>query len=223
MHETLAARLRIWDVLFGWKRRREAAATLRHAKTLFTPGTTVLDVGCGMGYALEVLGEQYQAITFGCDVVPSTHRIQRFCRFDGEHLPFADNSIDVAVLIFVLHHAEDPLVVLKEASRVARKAVLVVEDTPRTLFDRRWGEIHIRRFNKRHNIPWQGNGRTEAEWEKLFAVAGMPLLSEGRLTRFERLPPVARTAFVLEPAAVEAKLRLGTAARKRLGTAAPIS
>lgn len=204
MHLKLAANLRIWDGMFGWKRRREAAATLQHAASIFWPGCRVLDIGCGMGYALDVLREDFGAVTFGCDVGPSMHSVARFSRFDGERLPFHDNSVDVSILIFVLHHAADPLALLHEASRVARRAVLVVEDTPRTAFDRRWSEFHIRSFNKRHGIPWVGCSRTEEEWEWLFAQAGMPLLAEERLTRIERLPPVARTAFVLQPAAVVA-------------------
>ena len=201
MKTKLAIPLRLWDRTFGWKRRNEAAATLKHAEAFLKPGATVLDVGCGMGYALEVLNEDYGITSFGCDVVPSTHRIRRFARFDGNHLPFANASFDVVMLIFVLHHAEDAAALLHEAARVARKAVLVVEDTPQNMFDRRWGEMHIRNFNRRHGIPWAGRIRTETEWKQLFRFAGLPLISSGRLTRFERLPPVARTAFVLEPPA----------------------
>ena len=198
MRSKLAVPQRLWDRAFGWKRRNEAAATLRHAEPYLKPGTTVLDVGCGMGYALEVLNEDYGIMSFGCDVVPSTHRIKRFARFDGNTLPLADHSVDVSLLIFVLHHAEDAAALLREAARVSRTAVLVVEDTPRNMFDRRWGEMHIRNFNRRHGIPWTGRIRTESEWKQLFRFAGLPLVSSGRLTRFERLPPVARTAFVLE-------------------------
>jgi SAM-dependent methyltransferase len=198
MKSKLPIPLRVWDRAFGWKRRNEAAATLKHAEAFLTPGTTVLDIGCGMGYALEVLDEDYGITSFGVDVVPSTHRLKRFARFDGNILPFADRSVDVAMLIFVLHHAEDAAALLREAARVARKGLLVVEDTPRTMFDRRWGEMHIRNFNRRHNIPWAGRIRTETEWKQLFRFAGLPLVSSGTLTRFERLPPVSRTAFVLQ-------------------------
>lgn len=201
MRTNLAMPLRLWDRAFGWKRRNEAAATLRHAEAFLKPGLTVLDIGCGMGYAIEVLDEDYGITSFGCDIVPSAHRIKRFARFDGSALPFADKSIDIAMLIFVLHHTEDATALLREASRVARTALLVVEDTPRTMIDRRWGEMHIRNFNRRHGIPWAGRIRTETEWKQLFRFAGLPLLSSGQLTRFERLPPVARTAFVLEPPA----------------------
>lgn len=198
MRSRLAATQRLWDRAFGWKRRNEAAATLKHAAPWLRPGATVLDIGCGMGYALEVLDEDYDITSFGCDVVPSTHRIRRFARFDGRNLPFADKSIDVALLIFVLHHAEDAAELLREAARVASSAVLVVEDTPRTMLDRRWGEMHIRNFNRRHGIPWSGRIRTETEWKQLFRFSGLPLLASQPLTRLERLPPVARTAFVLQ-------------------------
>jgi ubiquinone/menaquinone biosynthesis C-methylase UbiE len=195
---SISAEKRIWDGIFGWKRRKEAADTLRHVQHYLTAGASVLDIGCGMGYALEVLSDDYEIEAFGCDVVPSTHRITRFCRFDGNNLPFADKSVDVAMLIFVLHHAEDPAIVLREAVRVARRAVLVVEDTPRTMLDRRWGEIHIRSFNKRHGIPWTGRIRTDREWRQFFRFLALPLQLSEPLSRFERLPPVARTAYLLD-------------------------
>lgn len=203
MHFEMAAPLLAWDRLFGWKRRHEARATLLHAGSFLRPGSSALDIGCGMGYAIEVLEDDFDVMTFGCDVVPSTTRLDRFVRFDGWRLPFADGSVDVALLIFVLHHAEDPRVLLREASRVARRAVLVVEDTPRTAFDRAWGRLHIRSFNKRHKIPWTGRLRSEWEWRRLFSSMGMALRDTGYLTRWERLPPVARSAFVLQPAAAE--------------------
>lgn len=213
MHLELGAHLRVWDGIFGWKRRREAAATLKHAQAYLTPGTTVLDIGCGMGYVLEVLEEDYGAVAFGCDVVPSTSDIDRFVRFDGNTVPFADKSVDVAMMVFVLHHAEDPALLLREASRVARRAVIVVEDTPRTRFDSMWSRTHIRSFNKRHGIPWRGKSRNDWEWRRLFSENAMSVRAAEPLTRTERLPPVARTVYVLQPAAMP----LQAAARAQRG------
>lgn len=201
MIQRISAALRAWERLFGWKRRREAAETLAHARDFLTPGSIVLDIGSGVGHALNVLADDYHATPIGCDVVASTQHVHRYCLFDGRRLPFADKSVDVAMLIFVLHHAEEPAVLLGEASRVARRAVLVVEDTPRTELDHRWGAIHIKSFNRRHGIPWEGRIRTETEWKQLFRFIGLPLKQCSPLRRFERLPPVARTAFVLEPPA----------------------
>ena len=191
--------LRIWDRLFGAKRRAEARATLRHASSFLPPGTTVLDIGCGIGYVLEVLNDEMGCIGFGCDVVQPPLDIPRFAIFDGNRLPYADDSIDVAILVFVLHHADDPGILLREASRVARKAVLVVEDTPQNSLEQQWGRMHIRSFAARHGIPWLGRVRGEEEWRQVFQFSSMPVLHTERLGRLERLPPVSRSVFVLEP------------------------
>ncbi|MGQ0815202.1 MAG: class I SAM-dependent methyltransferase [Gemmatimonadota bacterium] len=199
MGSQLATQLRLWNRLFGWKRRREAAATLEHAPNFLQPGDKVLDIGCGMGYAVDVLREDYNAVTFACDVVFAGHQLQRFAIFDGRNLPYADKSVDVALLIFVLHHAQDASILLREAARIARRAVIVVEDTPRTRLGKSWGRIHIRRFSRRHNIPWTGRIRSDHEWHQLFRSLAMPVRRVEALRAFERIPPIARTVYVLQP------------------------
>lgn len=198
--------LRIWDKIFGAKRRAEARATLRHVHSVLMPGSHVLDVGCGIGYGLEVLNQEMGCTAYGCDVVQPPLHIPRFTRFDGERLPYADRSVDVVFLIFVLHHASDPGVLLREASRVARRAVAVVEDTPRNALEEKWGRMHVRSFATRHSIPWLGRVRREEEWRQIFQFQGLPVLDVVRLSRFERLPPITRSIFVLEPLAAQAAL-----------------
>jgi SAM-dependent methyltransferase len=160
-----------------------------------------------VGHVLDVLNEELGGTGFGADVVTPTSDIGRFVRFDGFRLPFRDGAFDVAFLVFVLHHADDPGELLREASRVASQAVVVIEDTPRTAIEERWGRLHIRSFATRHNIPWHGRVRRDEEWRQVFQFSGMPLLHTERLGRFERLPPVSRTAFVLEPAAAAGQAR----------------
>src|SRR5688572_13834404 len=148
--------LQAWDKMFGWKRRAEARATLRHVADYLPAGARVLDIGCGTGYLLEVIARDFRCDIYGCDVVRPPVPIEHFTLFDGFRLPYADKSVDVAILVFVLHHAEDPGVLLHEAARVARQNVIVIEDTPRMALEHRWGRIHIHSLGKRHNIPWHG-------------------------------------------------------------------
>ena len=190
--------LRAWNRLFGWKRRAEARSTLRHVEQFLAPGSTILDIGCGNGMMLDVAEEDYGCIGFGIDVGPPPTRIPRFAIFDGLSVPFADQSVDIALFVFVLHHANDPGELLREAARVARHQVIVIEDTPESHWERRWSRLHIRSFASRHRIPWQGLARSEEEWRHVFHFCRMPLLHTSKLGRFERLPPVTRTAFVLQ-------------------------
>jgi ubiquinone/menaquinone biosynthesis C-methylase UbiE len=207
--------LKFWDKAFGWKRRAEARATLDHVADYLEPGSSALDIGCGTGYLIDVLARDFQCEAFGCDVVTPPVEIEHFSLFDGFALPYRDKSVDVAFLVFVLHHAEDPGVLLHEASRVARKAVIVIEDTPRTAAEHNWGRMHIHSFGKRHNIPWRGRVRSSDEWRQIFHFTNTPLLHEERLGRFERLPPVSRSAFVLGaaplPAAAQAQIEARSA------------
>jgi ubiquinone/menaquinone biosynthesis C-methylase UbiE len=189
---------------------------LLHARDAFASGSSVLDIGCGVGYMLEVLQRDFDCITYGCDVVEPPVDIDRFALFDGNDLPFHDKSIDVAILTFVLHHADDPSELLHEASRVARRAVIVVEDTPNNALERRWGRMHVHSFKTRHGIPWHGHVREEAEWRQIFQFMGMPVQQAERLGRFERVPPIARMCFVLRP--LPAQPAAAAAARTRRAT-----
>jgi ubiquinone/menaquinone biosynthesis C-methylase UbiE len=49
--------------------------------------------------------------------------------FDGRHIPDEDNSIDVLMLVDVLHHTDDPGILLSEARRVTRRAVVLKDHT----------------------------------------------------------------------------------------------
>jgi SAM-dependent methyltransferase len=45
--------------------------------------------------------------------------------FDGNRLPLEENSADIVMLVDVLHHATDPMRLLREARRVAAQAIII--------------------------------------------------------------------------------------------------
>jgi len=190
---------RVWERTFGWKRRKEARATLLRFAQELQEVRRVLDVGSGRGYAAEVIEEEWGCEVVCCDVVLATNDTDEFVIFDGERLPFADRSFDAVLMTFVLHHAQAPDQLLKEARRVSRQVVLIVEDTPRSWVDEAWGSWHTRSFKRRTGLDWEGRIRRAEEWKAVFGRAGLHVKRAHRLRRWERVPPVARTAFVLEP------------------------
>ena len=94
---------------------------------------TVLDVGTGTGVFAEAFSTQGLEVT-GLDVnlellavaralVPSA----RFQEGLAEHLGFPDRSFDLVFFGLVLHETDDALAALKEARRVTRGRVAILE------------------------------------------------------------------------------------------------
>lgn len=94
--------------------------------------TSLLDVGCGDGGLLRSLMGKGGTACTGLET--DEHTVERL-RVDGldarlgygEALPFADGSMDVVVFEYVAHHLSDLQTALREAIRVARRAVFVLD------------------------------------------------------------------------------------------------
>lgn len=90
----------------------------------------VLDVGCGDGsLALEISKLRSDIRLEGIDVLIRKKTWIPVRKFDGNCIPHGDGSFDVVMFVDVLHHTHDPQVLLKEAKRVGRQAVLIKDHT----------------------------------------------------------------------------------------------
>ena len=106
----------------GWRTSGEELEAL--VRGHLTQQSHVLDLGCGRGGLVELFWRDVK-LAVGLDPdVPSLaeHRAQGMpvIRGRGEHLPFADESIDLIVSLWVLEHLEAPEEVFVEARRVLR-------------------------------------------------------------------------------------------------------
>ena len=101
------------------------------------------------------------------DAFSSQHPVRTF---DGRTLDFDDKTYDVALLTYVLHHAAgDTISLLKEAKRVARKYVVVLEDVIETEDDAKNAFAHDPRGTFRHR----------KEWGALFDLLGFDVVARG--------------------------------------------
>lgn len=87
----------------------------------------VLDVGSGTGHNALVLERCTGLAVTEIDVAPMNWVGRTPLLFDGAHLPFADAVFDAVTLLFVLHYAVDPVGLLREARRVTRGPLLVLQ------------------------------------------------------------------------------------------------
>ena len=114
----------------GYVHGRRVRVLARHLVELIPRDASVLDVGCGDGLLASLIQRERPDITLsGIDVLAREATHVPVDPFDGVEIPRPDASVDVLMLVDVLHHTDDPMVLLREAARVARRAVLIKDHT----------------------------------------------------------------------------------------------
>ena len=122
----------ILQAMLRWRATRKADRVRPYLAPLVEDRSRpvrILDLGAGEGYVGEHLQREMDAHVQLADVVNLNRTTLPHRTYDGQVLPFDDNQFDVTLLYFVLHHCENPKQVLREARRVSREGVIVVEST----------------------------------------------------------------------------------------------
>ena len=154
--------------------RRTQVLARELAETIPADARTVLDVGCGDGTIDALVMRQRPDLEItGVDVLvrPKNHIPVQL--FDGRQLPFPDQSFDAVMFVDVLHHTDDPSVLLREAKRVARQAVVLKDHTQDAPFAQ-----HTLRFmdwvgNAHHGVALPYNYWPGDRWRDAFANIGL--------------------------------------------------
>jgi len=136
---------------------------------LIPPNAEVLDVGCGDGKLAALIQQLRPDVKMqGIDVLVRDKTEVPIKRFDGVTIPFPDKSVDVTMFVDVLHHTEDPNVLLQEASRVAKKFIVIKDHTD----DGFLSNVTLRFMdwvgNKPHGVVLPYNYWRERQWRQAF-------------------------------------------------------
>jgi SAM-dependent methyltransferase len=105
---------------------RRVRVLARHLCELIPANVSILDVGSGDGLlASRVLAHRSDLKWVAIDTLarPKTHVPVQL--FSGDRLPFADKDVDFVVFVDVLHHIDAPMVLLREAVRIARAGIVI--------------------------------------------------------------------------------------------------
>jgi SAM-dependent methyltransferase len=153
---------------------RRVRVLTEHLAKIMPQGARVLDIGCGDGLIAHMIMKKRPDIeTVGLDILMRKEAYIPVSEFDGRTIPYADNSFDVVRFVDVLHHTEDPLVLLREAARVARQAIILKDHTRNGLF----ADATLRFMdwvgNARHGVVLPYNYWPKQRWLEAFAALSL--------------------------------------------------
>lgn len=95
--------------------------------------------------------------------------------YDGKSLPFKDNHFDTALILFVLHHCEEPEKILLETIRVSRR-IIIMED----VYTNELHKLLTYAFDSILNqefIDHPHSNKRDSDWKSLFKEFGLGVTS----------------------------------------------
>ena len=140
---------------------------------LVEKGSLVLDVGTGSGDIASIIAEKSEATLTGIDVLVRGDTKIPVKEFDGKTMPFPDKSYDYVIFIDVLHHTSNVKELLSEASRIARKGIIIKDHNCNSSWQNR-----VLRFtdwfgNAQYNVHLEFNFKSRTFWKNSFKELGL--------------------------------------------------
>jgi SAM-dependent methyltransferase len=157
-----------WHHAFVFARRTRVLAEMLAAQ--IPQRASVLDIGCGDG----TIGSLIAQLRSDISIQGVEYLVRPGCKiachdFDGSSLPFPDASFDGCLFVDVLHHTQDPTVLLREAVRVSRSFVLLKDHLDENFLDDATLRFMDWVGNRPHGVVLTYNYQSRKEWEEHFS------------------------------------------------------
>ena len=159
----------------------------------------ILDIGAGGGWIAKEIKRRKEADITLLDVIDINQTDLKLTLYKGEKIPFSSNSFDSSLLIFTLHHCFSPLKVLKEAKRVTKGRIIIIEDIPYSFLNRiflySWDVIaNLLSLVRLPGENMYFNFKEISEWQDIFEI--LELKQVFQKTFFSK--NIRHTLFVLQ-------------------------
>ncbi len=170
--------MNVWETIHDRHvHSRRVRVLTRELSSLLPDRGCILDIGCGDGLlgSLVQMAKPDTSVT-GIDVLVRREATIPVQRFDGRKLPFADRACDAVMLIDVLHHTDEPIPLLREASRVARELIVIKDHLLEGIGAGATLRFMDRVGNRRHNVALPHNYWAKEKWLEVFGILGVEIL-----------------------------------------------
>lgn len=155
---------------------RRAGVLAKWLAELIPPGFQLLDVGCGDGLITQLVAKARPDITVrGLDVLERDHSYIPVMSFDGEVIPYDDATFDGVMFVDVLHHTQNPMVLLREATRVARKIIVIKDHLLDGLLAGSTLRFMDKVGNTRHSVSLPYNYWSHRTWLEAFRTLDLQI------------------------------------------------
>lgn len=149
----------------------------------------ILDIGCGSCNIVEILNQNnYNVVSLDIKNLSIVDEIKPIL-YNGTNMPFKDNTFDLSIILTVLHHTDKQDEVLKEAMRVTKKRILIIEDIYNNQIDKFITQI----VDSLINLEIRGHphsNRNDQEWKEYFKNLGLKISETKYPNRYLVFKPV---------------------------------
>lgn len=146
---------------------------------LLSDSKSFLDVGAFDGLLTKKIMKRRKGLKGkGVDILIPEKTFINVKKYDGKKIPYANNSFDATLLIDVLHHAEVPVALLKEACRVSKKHVIIKDHYYTNFFGRLILSIIDFLGNESFNIKVKFHFYRIEEWGKIFKQCNLKIINK---------------------------------------------
>lgn len=132
----------------------------------YIEGKEVLDIGCGPkpNFYDPALTSLHAGVDLSLIFLQRSSKIlpnSVFLKASADNLPFSDNTFDVALFLFTLHHIPvSHALLLKEAYRITREIIIVFDhnqssDILRKFLKEMWWKIKDKGFKYNNKLEWE--------------------------------------------------------------------
>lgn len=141
---------------------------------LFPQGASILDVGCGDGLVSSLIKAKRPDVEVrGIDIMVRGATHIPVTEFDGMTIPLPDKSVDAVLFVDVLHHTEDPMIMLREAKRVSRGSIIMKDHTDDGFLSNATLTFMDWVGNKPHGVVLPYNYWKHDTWKRAIAELGL--------------------------------------------------